>query len=586
MSLAGGNPADGQPVKASEEMTVRFRAGDSLDDALIRLDVPLDRPVLVLVGSASSTRIDDTCDEQVRLMESVLIPVCQDEGAVVVSGGTVAGVMSLLGRTVAELGSQVTLVGVAPHNRLLGHGAHDDDAEAAAREPHHRVIRTDGDTWGSEASTLVRLAERIAPRRGVVVVVLGGGLGTLREIKLAVQRRWPVLLLTGVGGASDDVAAALQLVVHEEGKDTESAELKAVLAYIDSTSSRGLFQFASIADGPRSERLLRWRLSDQALLKEAWLRFSGLDAAASERKDPTARLALSVLALATLTLLFGLAAAFTLRPPSFAGSTDSNTLRTWLKVAATTLPLLAAVVLGVIDRRARDGTFVEHRASAESLLREIYRARTGVGRYAQSEVRLDLLAEALRELDTRTGGRSPLTTLDTLAHPWPVELLLRRIPERDSLLGPINAYRYDEARVQDQLRFLEDRIASTEQRATRLAALTFCAAAGTALFGSLSWRWGYLSSLAALLASVTAAGVAWREYRQRDALSDEMRSTSAALRAARAKWQGRLGDDNRHTELLREYVADVEDALAAENSGWERSLRQAQQVLSDRYKAR
>jgi hypothetical protein len=69
--------------------------------------------------------------------------------------------MAVLGKSMAEFAPDTVLVGVAPHLKLKGHGASEEDADAEYAEPRHRMIRTSGDAWGSEGQTLVRGTERL-----------------------------------------------------------------------------------------------------------------------------------------------------------------------------------------------------------------------------------------------------------------------------------------------------------------------------------------------------------------------------------------------------------------------------------------
>lgn len=557
--------------------------------ALAALDIPLGRPVIVVAGSASADIDAATEDALGLLIQLVIAPVCLEEGVVVVSGGTDAGVMAMLGNAMADLAPDCVLVGVAPDRKLLGYGAVADDDDAARAEPHHRLIRTPGNCWGGEGPTLVRVAERIAANHPIVVLGLGGGSGTRRELQLAARRRWPVLLVTGCAGTSEALAERLGLAAasSDQGSTSVMGPQDPVDAEVAEAAGEGCFIALDVNARPALGRVLRWRLSENELLKEAWARFAITDLVATQGKQPTRRLALCVVVLATATVMSALLLGASQNPPAYADSLSRDGVRFALKLAVTGLPLVAAVILGVIERRARTGTWIEMRAAAESSLREIYLARASAGPYSSLDGCSSRLSDSLAQIDARMAGRSAVLPRECVARiPWPPKELDSRIPVADSLVGPLDALSYDEARVLDQLTFMQRAASTTERTATRLATAMFVAAAATALLVAVSWRSEGVGFLAAVSASFAAAFVSWREHEQRDARVDTIRSTAAAVRSARAQWQAVPADYRNHSSHLASYVAAVEDALAAEGSDWERALRQAQQSFFDRYKGR
>jgi len=100
----------------------------------------------------------------------------------------------------------------------------------------------------------------------------------------------------------------------------------------------------------------------------------------------------------------------------------------------------------------------------------------------------------------------------------------------------------------------------------------------------VSWRSPGLTVYAAVPASVVAALVSWREYRQRDARVDAMLTTCVAVREAFARWQSLGGTERDSQEALPTFVHEVEEALATEGTDWERGLRLAHQNFADRHR--
>lgn len=595
MSEQGPPRVPGRP-DSRPAASARYDGSASLTGVLAALDVPEQRPVLVLAGWAGTDLAEETRDALDLLLRAVVVPLCHEEGAVVVSGGTDAGVMAALGQAVSETEDAPVLVGVAPDAKLLGFGADAGDRQAARPEPAHRIIRTAGECWGDEGPVLVRVAERIAGGGRVVVLAAGGGVGTAREVVLASRRGWPVLLLTGHGGTSDALATALGLPTRphlgagadRRGKDVRSADVGLALGGrpdreaedVLEADRAGLHAAADLEARDMVRRALRWRLSDQEVLREAWARFEAADIAAVRRKKPTTLLAGCVVALAALTVVSALMV-------GRLGAQDGapTAAGDLLKGLVTGLPLVAGLLLALIERRARSGTWIEMRGAAEALVREIYRDRSRPSEPSAPGYSDSVLADALHEVDRRTNGRLLLASPNPArAGTWPPPHLWARVPGCDCLLGRLTPTVYDRARVVDQLEHYERAARDFDRRATRLAAAIFVAASVAAFLLALSWREPELTFYAAVPASVAAALVSWREYRQRDARIDAMLTTCVSVREARGRWLSCVAPARDTQEALTTYVNEAEDAFAAEGTDWERGLRVAHQNFAERHR--
>lgn len=536
--------------------------------------------MLVVAGWADKNADESVRDAADLLFRHVVIPACVEANAVIVTGGTNAGVMALVGDAVADAtattGHGPLLVGVAPSHLIVSAGsASGDSAEA---EPRHRLITTPGKEWGDEAPFLVRIAEHIAKDRGVTVLAVGGGKGARSEIELAAERSWPTILTTGYDGASTEVAQLLAQVGATDGSALPPGSSLA------RAQRGGTIITASLPDRDIIRRLLAWRLTNEEVLKYAWTRFDAADHVSTTRKKPTITLALAVLTLAFLTVLCGL---FAVSPwvtgRSVLPSLPANTA---LKIAATALPLTAAILLGVIDRRATRGTWIELRAASESLLREIYRYRAEVDVYAKG-LASDRLANQLTQIDARSSGRSFHQENRVGGDVWPPSSLTRRIPSEDCLVDQLKSSVYDRARVRSQINHFEESAMRSEKRTNWLSLAIFILAAVSAFLLSLSWEWSNLTGFGAAAASAVAAVGSWREYSRGDDRAKTMLLTAVALRSARAQWlasTARTRDDDK--TLLRRYAKTVEAALADEGTDWRRSLGEAQTTFLSRQRAR
>lgn len=571
-------PAEGVPPDSA-----CYDAKQSLQFILTKMGVPTGRPVLIVAGAAATKLDEDVEDRQRLVLETVIAPICREcEGdeVVIVSGGTDAGIMAMLGTSMAELAPRCVLLGVAPHKKLRGHGAAEDDDDAAAPEEHHRLICTAGDDWGCEGPTLVRVADRVASGRSIVMIAVGGGRGTRREVTLAARRGWPIILVTGCNGESERLAVGLE----EASSGATGHKIPDDVVAADRV---GLITTIPVEERWQMERALRWQLGQDHILREAWCRFAAADTTAVTLKRPTGWTSLAVLVLATATVLGTVLLGVSRDPPTYARFLAEPWVRTLLRLLITTLPLLVATLIGLSDRRARQGTWIEMRAAAEATLRELYLFRARSGRYSKDPA--VALNDALSKIDTQLDGRASVIEHHASGQQWwPPTGLRVRIPNRDSLLGPLDGLLYDEVRVRDQLAFMETSARSTERRATFLAATIFVLASATAVLLAISWRsdWRHIAAYAAIAAIFVAALVSWREYHQLDARADLVRSTAAAVRAARGRWQSTPRDEGNDSTELASYAEEVEGALSAEGSDWARALRQAQRGFHERHRGR
>lgn len=220
--------------------TVRTSA--ELPGALEMLDLPHHVPVIVLIGGAAGMRPDQV-DAAQRAIRDAVAPVAAAVGAVVVDGGTDAGVMQFAGEARLEQGDGFTLVGVVARS-LVELGVDADGVRVTLEPRHSAIVVVPGERWGDETRWLFDAAQLIASGMPVRTVLVNGGSVTRSELAESLRRSIPVIAIRGTGRAADDL----------DGND--------VLDDADATYDRSLI---SVADGDDSEGL-------QSMLREALAR--------------------------------------------------------------------------------------------------------------------------------------------------------------------------------------------------------------------------------------------------------------------------------------------------------------------------
>lgn len=195
---------------------IRVEAGADLDSVLHSLGLDGARPVLVVVGGAGKLNDDDRA--RVRsLFVRVLAPLAQTLNAVVVDGGTDAGVMQMMGRARCRTNSTFPLIGVAPIGTAGLPGQPLPHPDGAFLEPHHtHFVLVPGNYWGDESIWIAQIASAIANDSPSVTVLINGGEATWNDASQNVQEGRPLLVIAGSGRTADALATALDGKVTDE----------------------------------------------------------------------------------------------------------------------------------------------------------------------------------------------------------------------------------------------------------------------------------------------------------------------------------------------------------------------------------
>jgi hypothetical protein len=198
-----GGGADGE---SAWPIRVRVREPDDLSRALRSLGVGLGRPVLVSVGGAEGMSAGDLATVAEAL--EWIAPVLDRWNAVVVDGGTDAGVMRVAGQVREATGAKFPLVGVAAEGTVALPGQESRAGSSPLESRHTHVIIVPGDQWGDESPWLSRVAAVIAGGRPSVTLVSNGGDITYADIRRSLEAGRPVIVLAGTGRAADAIADA------------------------------------------------------------------------------------------------------------------------------------------------------------------------------------------------------------------------------------------------------------------------------------------------------------------------------------------------------------------------------------------
>jgi len=196
--------------------TIRVDNFSDLPNAVKNLGLPNSSPSIVIVGGASGISDSDLVRLRQMFVE-VLAPLAQRLGAVVVDGGTDAGVMQLMGNARTQTGGTFPLIGVAAIGTVVLPNTTAGSADTAPLEPNHtHFVLVPGSNWGDESPWLASIASQLSPGKPSVTLVINGGEITWQDAAQSVKAGRPIITIAGSGRTADKIAAALAGKVSDE----------------------------------------------------------------------------------------------------------------------------------------------------------------------------------------------------------------------------------------------------------------------------------------------------------------------------------------------------------------------------------
>ena len=202
--------------------SIRLETPTELELGLRQLGFEGQHPALVLIGGASKLSDPDFHRLQILFTE-VLAPLAQKWQAVVIDGGTDAGVMRLMGQARSAICANFPLLGVTPLGLVTLPTEAATTQEAATLEPHHtHFIFVPGSKWGDESVWIASVASAIAASASVTVLINGGEI-TWKDASQSVKADRSIIVIAGSGRTADSLAAAL----HGQSNDKRAESLVA-----------------------------------------------------------------------------------------------------------------------------------------------------------------------------------------------------------------------------------------------------------------------------------------------------------------------------------------------------------------------
>lgn len=200
-----------------------FTSGaDSPETLIQRLRISKPQTLIMISGGAALLN-DSHRGYLIRLFSDGIARAAIENKSMIIDGGTMSGVMSLMGLGVASQNYQIPLLGIAPSGCVMypGHMDSIDDnikfnpktshSGLALLDPNHtHFILVDSNDWGQETDLMYRLAQSLSSTNRTVTVLVNGGNIAKTEILNTVRAGWPIVLVEGSGRLADEIAAGLK----------------------------------------------------------------------------------------------------------------------------------------------------------------------------------------------------------------------------------------------------------------------------------------------------------------------------------------------------------------------------------------
>lgn len=581
---AMADPDPGEPIEVrfsnGNRAVLREQHGADPRELLAALDLEArgrGSAVILVCGGADDLK-GASLGRAVAMLGPAVSSAAEVTGAAVLDGGTSSGVMQITGAARAKRPEAMpVLLGVAPAGLVTYAGGPEGD-RVPLEQNHSHFVLADSDEWGGETGLLMAVAAARARSGRVAVVLAGGGEVAKTEVVQSVRHGWPVFVIQGTGGLADSIlelwrthrmprrrlAARLLPGVLSDPKLSLSAIADAGLREI---VSDGDIRPVTATEPGQVSRQLAWELQDEAALKSAWQQFATYDHLAARLRATFTRLQASILLLGVVATLLAL----------IYNQVGGQALH-WAVVA---IPILAAVLIAVVGRRAVGQRWVMLRAAAEAIKAEIYRYRVfatvdadlGAGREHAS--RQQELAAHLSAIDTRLmqtqASSGPLTPYNG---PLPPEMYGAGCD--DDGLSPLDAERYLQIRVADQLAYYHGRVRSLDRGRNALQLLAIATGATGAILAAAGREvWIGLTS------GASAAALAYLGYLQIDNTVVTYNQAAAKLAGLEREWRTR-SPAQRNSAALRDLVTRGEAVLTTEMVGWVQQMSDTLEDLKSR----
>lgn len=177
---------------------VNIAEDGEIKEGLIQLGISKQKKVIVLVGGANGIGFLDKF--AMRKAVGILAKLADEMDAIIVDGGTQAGIMTEIGAQRKRNNFSFPLIGVVFDNLLLKEEPKD------ILDPNHtHFMLIPGDDWGAESSWIAKIATCIAGNEESITVLINGGEISQHDVQYSMMENRNVFIMRGTGRLADEI---------------------------------------------------------------------------------------------------------------------------------------------------------------------------------------------------------------------------------------------------------------------------------------------------------------------------------------------------------------------------------------------
>ena len=169
-----------------------------IPEALLQLEIPHPRPVIVLVGGAGGIGWWDKFPMSKAIR--IIARLAEETQSVVVDGGTQAGIMAEIGKQHKQYRLSFPLVGVVFDNLLSR-----EEPQSILDPNHSHFFLVPGEDWGDESAWISKIATAIAGDQKSITVLVNGGNISKTDVGYSLLENRPAFVMRGTGRMADEI---------------------------------------------------------------------------------------------------------------------------------------------------------------------------------------------------------------------------------------------------------------------------------------------------------------------------------------------------------------------------------------------
>src|SRR5215216_947861 len=177
-----------------------------IQQALVDLQIPHPKPVIVLVGGASGIGLLDQFP--MRKAIRVIGRLAEETESIVVDGGTQAGVMKEIGKQRKQNKFTFPLIGVVFDSLLM----QEEKAKSILDPNHTHFFFIPGENWGDESAWISKIATVIAEDKKSITVLVNGGNISRTDVEYSLMEDRPTFVMRGTGRMADQITLGEKII--------------------------------------------------------------------------------------------------------------------------------------------------------------------------------------------------------------------------------------------------------------------------------------------------------------------------------------------------------------------------------------